>query len=1792
MSGVFPSPNLHGMPAPTIPAHLAALTSHFHISGAEQQKSLEELQQMLARTLTSLDPDDIISQQYLLETSDLFKQGDKTAIGETATSNTEDEEDQFQVFVRTLPVRTTQLAGGTPKAAAGSRVVTRGPFIDKVTGRQVFFDVAQVKKLIALHVAGQPEPVILFNAGFPIRRLPGRLPIQPPEITRNYKVVPETVWVLARLFDNAAPAGYYAGLRVTGGTIVLNADPTIVAGKLTVTAATTVVCDLALEQKGITDGDASSPYGQDARNATYDLPKSFGFQFQNLAKKINAVGESKWKVYGSENSFAYSGNQASVYNPLIGRLAIPVSCTNPDFSIKENLSPFCTLNGVAQIGSSWWGIPVAKINPAAPTEADGNGAIVVQCSEGIAAQWKGLQNQQLRLSAPFIIGEPGRIGITEFAANGTGAQQELKMWQDEVNPFGSTLDLAFSANSNFIFNTQAKGDELLACKCNAELNADRPVKVDGQGMLVKTKGSLLMIGMNKHKRSLNLGDENILWDNKLPADKMPKVRPIALAMHNALFTVTPPNGLVLFSEVDEAITTMHLGRMFLHFGLFSYLPTLPDPYAANLGVLENQFNDRGNNITGATPNGQRSSRVSAWLIGLVQWEQKPEAPNKVGVSFHFAPLQKPLEIEKDWGAKPGTPVTDNNANKPFLPTLGTAKPVELPDNVLMQPRGGTVRAAAVRNDFFALRMDDFALLDVSSKANQMGVAFSFTNNVLQQVVARKYDINIKNEGDVQVFPIQVSGLDVVAPGRQVQAFTVPQISWEPVLNTTPPQCLPGAQIPDPNNPDALIPASPPFDPPLGWNFYQNDGLATRIGNLSKKPVALSPIPMAKYLVHTFQSGDDGKTYAWFNLPFGMVALSFLNSNKPQGKGEYIENIAPVWDYIVGGIQLELSGGISVNPGDGRLFEGFTFQLHNINDSAGVGAQYSNLAHSPDIIFNGEFSQSVDMPPGRPAVPLERVGISGYGASTFSNWENKDALFAQTSQAFFNVAVGRTSREVVQVKSMVYPWGIRVVRTITLFRMGNGYVARVDSGWQAQSDGLFDFRYPVNDKNTGKKVKELHPNPFNIHPGPVRGLYNIRNIREIPKAYTTNTKLVYLWQEGANGYPVPAEPQKTKTAILQGISFDCDVAIDNVVEGGTDNRVASKGVIGYVQLAPPAAPIDPQALKGLMGYEKGTIGGPINCTIKVAGTNQRMRLDRFDVNESTDGGGGPVFAGAVRGAVVLPKDGSWTMVQHNRGSGDVTPMPEKLSVPLIAEGLLDVKTNAFPPIENILQRIAFPNDLLKTPDNSTLNFGFLQNMNTQKVLFLTPAFKKGIESLMTKTPPLLADAYRLMNTNSIFPNVGDAEVNFGTAIQMLKGIDDAKNAIEAFSKPGVVDNLGKELYEVLELKAKEEAGKLLDQGYKLIKAKGNEVLDKAFKFDLPPFAYELVNIEDVLCIYIEYAVTSSPKKDPKQFIGNFDFDVDSFASDLANTWKGRMNNLAMVVDLGPLKRLMTIKGNFNSQKGKETDYGSKQDSDATGLNFPTPEIEFSDAVDAVIKILEILQALSTGKYGDALKKGLKVAMSNSANLWEYKFEATKDIALVRFPPERNLYEAPTTPLKLEASMSLGVFFNAALKVTTDPKQLLPTAGAFFKFHGGLQVMCVSLAAGTVYAVGSADLALRADTSPLISLTMKFGFGAQITVGLPVVANVSVLFMVGVEVYVDSNKTVKVTAFMLFRGHAEICGGIVSVTITIEARGSIQREEGENKPCLCKAQVTFAIDISICFVINIDFSESWEETRQIA
>jgi hypothetical protein len=220
----------------------------------------------------------------------------------------------------------------------------------------------------------------------------------------------------------------------------------------------------------------------------------------------------------------------------------------------------------------------------------------------------------------------------------------------------------------------------------------------------------------------------------------------------------------------------------------------------------------------------------------------------------------------------------------------------------------------------------------------------------------------------------------------------------------------------------------------------------------------------------------------------------------------------------------------------------------------------------------------------------------------------------------------------------------------------------------------------------------------------------------------------------------------------------------------------------------------------------------------------------------------------------------------------------------------------------------------------------------------------------------------------------------------------------------------------------------------------------------------------------------------------------------------------------------------------------------------------------------------------------VAMSNAADSWNYAFHARKEIPVVKFPPEPEYSTSAVDPLKLEAHLAVGVYFNEAMQVTSDPKQLVPSAGAFLEFGGSLSVMCVSLAAATVYATGSVDLITAADIKTGPALHMKFGFGCELVVGIPVVGGVSITYMVGVQIDLDTSQ-ITIAGFLLFRGRAELLGGLITVQIQIEAKGSVQRIAAQSQTNLI-AQVTFGLDISIFLVINISFSQSWQEARQIA
>jgi hypothetical protein len=510
----------------------------------------------------------------------------------------------------------------------------------------------------------------------------------------------------------------------------------------------------------------------------------------------------------------------------------------------------------------------------------------------------------------------------------------------------------------------------------------------------------------------------------------------------------------------------------------------------------------------------------------------------------------------------------------------------------------------------------------------------------------------------------------------------------------------------------------------------------------------------------------------FTLPFGLRALALLQKEYPFGggarRGADLHFNARNWNSGVTGARQLRGGWRRVGAqGESDMFMGSTVQVDNILDTSGTPTGTTTLGQSVSEIFNNEFLLGPSLQFMRQrGVPLTRMDLSGYGASIFSDWRNPKAGMAETSQAKFDVFVGRCAHEIIQVRTILYPFAAKFVRTISLFRANSGYFYRFDSGWVAESDGRFNFTYFVYVPGTdddGNPV--LVPVPrdagYPIHPGIVHGLFQIKNIRET----TEVERFTGTMEIPPGGFYVDINGQEVQNTTgagfpivynLQPVFFDADIEIENPVSGFVTKQVSgaqrklvpSKRILGFVQLAPRGMPLTVDAFKDLLARQGGNIGGPIDCVIDIGGSGQQMRLNRFDVSTSFAADGAhPAFAVPGRGSVLLPKDGSWSVVKHEAGTGQVSPVPPDLSVPLIRVGQVIPGTSDYPTTE--LLRIANPTELLRAPAPDTINYGFLQSTDTQKALFLTPSFKQGVATLLSKTPPLFADAYRIVKSKGIF-----------------------------------------------------------------------------------------------------------------------------------------------------------------------------------------------------------------------------------------------------------------------------------------------------------------------------------------------------------------------------------------------------------------------------------------------------------
>ena len=627
-----------------------------------------------------------------------------------------------------------------------------------------------------------------------------------------------------------------------------------------------------------------------------------------------------------------------------------------------------------------------------------------------------------------------------------------------------------------------------------------------------------------------------------------------------------------------------------------------------------------------------------------------------------------------------------------------------PDKPLLNFAVETFGAAPATNQVGRLADIEISLymLDLSSNADQFGVMIPLES----------------------LATTSLQGLSLRAPAGKVGIFTLPPISWEPMLTKQP----------------TFVSGDPPLVP------APNDG---GVALLQADSVTLVPVEPTPLLLEYISAVEKERAFeARLPLPFGIIAnLDTEILGNANGQSTFIADGGSFGLHqpsfagaLLGSRQLRIEAPPSKIPGRERTFPQPSYTTTEDTNDYAAGVLSANIRTR----WIGDFGF------GKKGVPLERYELTGYGASLFSDWRDRFALGPAITEARFDVIVGRTSYEVVQMESRLYPWCVKVVRIITIKRTNGGWVLREDSGWIAASDGVFLF--PKSADVQGVVYSPPIDPAFGdaqIHRGAVGGVINVRNIRL-----------------SAPQFPLPSDG-----TIFQPVKFDADLLVDpgvTVLAGGVASaggtHVPGREIDGFIQITgttyagtidgqpdPFAMPASRAQLFELLQI-KGPAVAPITCTVAVGGVAGNPSLTQRCSQATVACNDDPVdpqLVGALRGTPLLPRDGAWSLGRMKSTDTAPNALDPQFAAPLVRP--------VAPAAGSDKWHIADPADIKRLGDGDTPNvlYGLLQSVGTQKLFMARPQAIGGVSQIAVPQAPSFADVASLFNAAGIFPNLGDA-----------------------------------------------------------------------------------------------------------------------------------------------------------------------------------------------------------------------------------------------------------------------------------------------------------------------------------------------------------------------------------------------------------------------------------------------------
>ena len=1152
----------------------------------------------------------------------------------------------------------------------------------------------QIKALKWIQVFNFTEMVEFVRAGSVLCVLP--LSIFHFGSPTKAAIVSGSAWIAVHPFASSAPADSFAGITIQSGEIT--SDQPLGLGPTVVNVPTGATINLQLLPAPLAAGSPGSP-------ATVTAPGRISITFPPSGSPTISFDSCSATLYGEAINCSPADNPAT-YDPNLHLLYVPGHSSEPTFKPTSVAGKLINLNGSAPIESAGWAFNVSEsATPATLGSAANSGDFGIVFGSGISSQWTGLSRPEPAASGVVLAQNSALLlYLISGTAPGVLNEQQFKLWDDQDSSNKRRCQLvAARAAGQVLMYAIAGADEIIELGAALEALVDRPLLATGARVPALFREGVVGLIHN------NAGHQLVVY-SATPAGPGPGLQGknilYPLALDNAFLEVTQPLALLISAKTDAQFNAID-GLFFLLFGYFIVELYLPDPYTGGLFAGRERQNPT---LSGVTAQGGASS---GYLVAEVVWPSADKATLRLADTAHAHPASAPTSEASSTAVPPPHyhlgPVHLEPAPLASRSKVAKAASTAISDRATNHPPPSPPLPAS---DAGAM------LLDLSTRASQLGV-----------------EVVLNRQSDLQY---TIDGLSVRGPAFLLPLSTLPAIAWEPMYNRSTGTANAGV-----SNFDLLHPPG--------------DGPFAQVRSTSATLIPISPLQSLQAVLN---AGKGGFT-AQLTLPFGMVAV--LDSTTANGtilpelnlvRPTFPATSTPSGSIYTGAWQLSFAAPDPNQPDP--VLAGRTYLRTQSDNPTLPALSYGEQVLGTDVkdIFSSRFDPPAGSKIGT-GVPLRRYDLTGYGASTFSEWTNTTPASTDVIKAFFHVLIGRTSHEVIQVQSIICPWAIKVVRTITIDREASGSVQRYDSGWQAASDGLFDF--PAS---TGITANQ-------IHSGLISGVINVKNIQEL--GFPGNT------QGTQDGTGFGGTPAVTMTIPVQPVTFDADVIIQpqhQVVQGGEnlpglDGQmhvcVPSKGVTGFIGLQ-----FDYHlSISDMANFDalSNGAGGPINATLNVGGANSILRATEFDATPVDDGAVAKLgIACAVRGLPKLSSDGSWSVASRGQTQAAPVALGPSQSAPVVQPN----KSGGTAPGKLI--HFADPADIFRldpgfaTPPQTL--YGFLQATGTQSNFLSRPMLTVGSQELTLADALNVAHAGALLGAISNFPGISQCLQFLGSELDKI------------------------------------------------------------------------------------------------------------------------------------------------------------------------------------------------------------------------------------------------------------------------------------------------------------------------------------------------------------------------------------------------------------------------------------------